>query len=48
MAGILGQNTKSKVIKKASTVTNAMRGNAVFVSNTEPVNPQLNDIWIKI
>ena len=26
----------------------SMRGVAVFVSATEPANPQLDDIWIKI
>ena len=26
----------------------SMRGNALFVSATEPTNPQVNDIWIQI
>ena len=32
---------------EAGTV-DSMRGNAVFVSATEPTNPEVNDIWIHI
>jgi len=29
-------------------LNSGMRGNAVFVSETAPVSPKLNDIWIQI
>ena len=31
-----------------SEIGGAMRGNAVFVSATEPSNPEVNDLWVKI
>ena len=51
--GLLVDSTDASVITRIVQSAGGsggveMRGNAVFVSATEPTNPELNDIWIKI
>lgn len=40
--------TGNKTIIQSSNSTVTQRGVAVFVSETEPTNPEINDIWIQI
>lgn len=39
---------ETKVAVSSELVAEKIRGVAVFVSATQPSNPQTNDIWIKI